>query len=275
MTQHLLVDHYGGWLPDTPDHRDRIFNLTASIRQAHELAPTGGLTPGELPPIWNQLTIGSCTAHGSLRGFLAWAIQEGLSLPMLSRLMQYFDSRRLEGTTATDSGAQVRDAIKALAAFGCCPESEWAYDIAKFAVQPPADCYTAARQHVAFSYHRILPNAGGAPMRTALAAKKVIVYGFPVPAYFEDPSVWDPASGEPLPLPGPADQFIGGHCVAATSYDFSCPFTSGPYGSYRQPPFFTSDNSWDETWGMRGRFNIHADWFKQLASDLWVFDHVS
>jgi C1A family cysteine protease len=263
-----------GWRPDTPDHRDSIFNLKFSVRQAHELAPAGGVAASELPPIWNQLSLGSCTAHGSLRGFLAWAIQEGLSLPMLSRLMQYFDARRLEGSTAYDAGAQVRDAIKALAQFGCAPESEWPYDIASFAEEPPAGCYTDAKKHVAFSYHRILPNAGGAPMRTALAQKKAIVFGFMVPASFED-GTWDPSSGQPLPLPSASEGFIGAHCVAATAYDFSCKFASGAAGSYRMPPFFTCDNSWGVPWGMGGRFNLDARWFGGLATDLWVFDRVS
>ena len=188
--------------------------------------------------------------------------------------MQYYDTRAVEGTTGSDVGGQVRDAIKVLATDGCAPESEWPYDVGMFAVKPAARLYVAAKQYMSVRYQRVLLGPG-APMRTALAGKKAIAFGFPVPDYFEDPSVWDPASGEPLPLPGPNTQYIGGHCVAATSYDFTEKFTSGAFGSFRQAPFFTDDNSWSEAWGMGGRFNMHAGWFRQsLASDLWVIEAV-
>ena len=103
----------------------------------------------------------------------------------------------------------------------------------------------------------------GAPMRTALRNKQAIAFGFPVPDYFEDPTVWDPSSGEPLPLPGPFAKYIGGHCVAVVAYDFST-----------DKPFFTCENSWGQMWGMAGRFNMDARWFSSLASDLWVIEAV-
>ena len=267
-----------GWKPDLPDHRDQIFNLAERVSLGLSLPAQGGLTADQLPPIWNQGQLGSCTAHGSLRAYLAEAMKQGLQLPMLSRLMQYYDSRRLEGTTAYDAGAQVRDAIKALATYGCAPESEWPYDVSQFAVQPPDAVYADAAKHMAFKYQRIVLPGPGAPMRTALLSGHAIAFGFPVPRYFEDPSVWDPASGEPLPLPGPGDYFIGGHCVACVAYDFSCKFASGPAVSYRYPPFFECDNSWGAEWGQAGSFNLHFDWFdanRGLASDLWVISAVS
>ena len=261
-----------GWIPQMPDHRDRYFGLEEPILTPMQVPSTGGLAPDELPPIWNQGQLGACTAHGSLRAFLAEAMRQGLSLPMLSRLQQYYDTRSIEGTTSTDSGGTIRDAIKALATYGCAPESEWPYDVSRFADPPPASVMSDARQHMAISYQQIVVGGPGAPMRTALSRKLVIVKGFPVPDYFEDGS-WDPASGEPLPLPGPNTQFIGGHCTATTFYDFSGTFISTPSTNRRVRPYFTDDNSWDTTWGMAGRFNIDAEWFspgRGLASDLWV-----
>ena len=262
-----------GWVPDLKDHRDHVYNLTASIARPSELPPKGGLTPDELPLIWNQGTLGSCTAHGSLRAFCAEAMKQGVSLPVppaggapLSRLMQYYDTRAVEGTTGSDSGGQVRDAIKVLATDGVAPESDWPYNPEMFTVKPAAGCYTAAKQYMSVRYQSVLVGGPGAPMRTALHNKLAIVFGFPVPTYFEDPSVWDPASGEPLPLPGPFDEYIGGHCVAATSYDFT-----------GRVPFFHVDNSWGQMWGMAGRFNMDARWFdpqRGLAGSLWVIQAV-
>ena len=267
-----------GWNPDRPDHRDQLYNLNERIALGMALPAAGGLSSSQVPPIWNQGALGSCTAHGSLRVFLTEAMKQGLELPMLSRLMQYYDSRLLEGSPSYDSGAQVRDAIKALATYGCAPESEWPYDVTKFAVSPPPTLYLDAKKHMAFKYQRIVLPGPGAPMRTALQSGQAITFGFPVPTYFEDPSVWDPASGEPLPLPDSGTGFLGGHCVVARAWDFTERFTSGTYVSLRVPPFFTCDNSWGPGWGMAGSFNVRYDWFdanRGLASDLWIIQAVS
>lgn len=260
-----------GWTRDLPDGRDHVYNLTASIARGHQLPAKVDLWP-HVPPIWNQETIGACTAHGSLRVFLTEAIKQGLSLPMLSRLQQYFDARALEGTPSVDSGAQVRDAIKVLHTVGCGLEADWPYDVAKFAQRPPDKLYVEAKQHMSVRYQRVLVGGPGAPMRTALASGLAITFGFPVPASFEDGS-WEPGT-EPLPLPGPDEGFIGGHCVAVTGYDFS-----------GHTPYFICDNSWDVSWGGTwggqgcpgGRFALAADWFspgRGLASDLWVIQAV-
>ena len=148
-----------GWVPDLPDHRDEYFNLAASISLPYDLPPRGGLTPDETPRIWNQGELGSCTAHGCLRVFCTEAMKQGVTLPApapggapLSRLMEYYDTRAVEGTTGYDAGGQVRDAIKVLATNGCAPESDWPYDVAKFTDKPPAGAYTAAKQYMSVKY---------------------------------------------------------------------------------------------------------------------------
>lgn len=252
-----------GWNPQRPDHRDRLYHLEERIYQGHQLPKTVDLWP-HVPPIWNQAQLGSCTAHGSLRAFLIEAIRQGESLPMLSRLMQYYDTRDLEGTPDTDSGGQVRDAIKVLASTGVAPESDWPYDIARFAERPPARAYADADRYMSVKYQAVTVGGPGAPMRTALANGLAITFGFSVPQAFEDGS-WDPAR-EVLPVPGPDSGFIGGHCVCVTGYDCS-----------RQalPPHFICDNSWGDGWGDRGRFRLAAGWFSSgLATDLWVVQAV-
>lgn len=261
-----------GWVPQRADHRDRQYTLEESILAAHQVPDTATIPMSAQPPIWNQLTIGSCTAHGSLRTFLIEAIKQGLSFPMLSRLMQYYDSRAVEGNADYDAGAVVRDAIKVLATVGCAPESEWPYDVSKLTEKPPVECYADAKKYMSVKYQAITLGGPGAPMRTAIASGNAICFGFPVPISFEDGS-WDPPSGEPLPLPGPDEGYLGGHCVAATAYVFKGTSVSTPTTFRAFRPYFTCANSWDTTWGMDGLFNIDAEWFnpqRQLASDLWV-----
>lgn len=268
-----MTAHAYGWVPQRPDHRDRLYHLEERIFRGHQLPQKVDLWP-HVPPIWNQLTLGSCTAHGSLRAFLTEAIRQGLSLPMLSRLMQYFDTRDMEGTTESDSGGIVRDAIRVLATTGCAPESLWPYNVASFADRPPDACYAEAKQYMSLKYQAVRTRGPGAPMRTALASGLAICFGFSVPQSFEDGS-WDPAS-EVLPLPSPNEGFIGGHCVALTGYDFSC--TEHPH------PYFIADNSWDTGWGgiwggsgcIGGRFALDYRWFSAgLATDLWVVQAVA
>ena len=259
--------HAFGWVPQRPDHRDRLYHLEERIYQGHQLPAKVDLhDQGIVPPIWDQGQLGSCTAHGSLRAFLTEAKRQGESVPMLSRLMQYWDTRSREGTTDQDSGGMVRDAIKVLATDGCAPESDWPYDISRFIEEPPAACYQAAKQYMSVKYQAVRVGGPGAPIRTALASGLAVVFGFSVPTSFEDGS-WDPAS-QVLPLPSPTEGFIGGHCVAITGYDFSC--TEFPV------PYFIPDNSWDG-WGWEGRFRMDYRWFDPwvgLASDLWVIQAV-
>ena len=54
---------------------------------------------------------------------------------MPSRLFIYYNERVIEGTVGSDAGAQIRDGIKVVAKQGVPPETDWPYDIAKFAQQ--------------------------------------------------------------------------------------------------------------------------------------------
>lgn len=254
-----------GWVPDLPDHRDRIYNLEAPILAAHQLPHSVDLSP-KMPPIYDQGQLGSCTGNGIARCLEYEAGRQAEPQVTPSRLFIYYAERVIEGTVDQDAGAQIRDGIKVVASEGAPPESVWPYDVSQFAVKPSADAYAAAATHEAIQYRLIVANGPGAPMRTAIAAGLPIVFGFSVPASFE--GTWDPAS-TPLPLPGPNDQIIGGHCVVITGYDFSC--------TRFAVPAFQCDNSWGSGWGSGGRFWMAWDWFdpwRGLASDLWVIERV-
>jgi C1A family cysteine protease len=176
----------------------------------------------------------------------------------------------IEGTIGQDSGAEIRDGIKVVVSQGAPPETEWPYSDANpgpFSEKPPANVYADASDHQALQYQRVVLGGPGAPLRSALAAGNPVVFGFSVPAYFEDPS-WDPKT-KPLPVPGSGDQFIGGHCVVLSGYDFSRKrFSVDAY---------QCENSWGTDWGIEGRFWMDADWFNSnsaLASDFWVITRV-
>jgi C1A family cysteine protease len=257
----------GGWRPDSPDHRDRIFNNEEVVLRDESLPLKFGIA--KLPAIFNQLELGSCTANAIVRALMTLGLSQGEAEVMLSRLFVYFNERVMEGTVKEDAGAEIRDGIKSVATLGAPPESECPYDIAKFKSKPSAKAYADAKKHLAIKYQRVLPGGAGSPIRTPIYHGFPVVFGFSVPAKFEDGS-WDPTK-EYLPLPGSDEGFIGGHAVAATGWDFSL--------KRFKVPVFQIDNSWGEDWGIDGRFWIDARYLNQpalnLSSDFWVVSAVS
>src|SRR3954447_7737059 len=100
-----------------------------------------------------------------------------------SELAQYYWTRSLEGTTRSDAGGTIRDAVKVLAKTGAAPESLWPYDVAKFAKAPSAAVKKAAHAHLALEYQSVPQTLAG--IKGALAAGFPVVFGISVYASFE------------------------------------------------------------------------------------------
>lgn len=267
MTATRKIQRYG-WRPDLPDHRDRIYNLERSVCRAVELPPVFSLR-AQMPPVYDQGQLGSCTGNG-VAGILEHmeSVQgEGQVTP--SRLFIYYGERTIEGTVEKDAGAQVRDGIKVVAGEGAPPESDWPYDIAKFADKPPQEAYEAAKGHEAIQYLRVLPGQAGSPIRTPISQGFPVVFGFSVPALFES-KAWNPITHH-LPLPTPEEEILGGHCVVAIGWDFS--LKKFPVNVYE------IRNSWGPDWGDAGHFWMDARWLNEptlgLSSDFWVIEKVN
>src|SRR6266446_8419913 len=94
-----------GWRRDLPDGRDHHW------APSH---PAGGFQRSfslmaKMPFIYDQGNAGSCTSQMGAR---MWRYLHPDVEP--SRLMIYYDTRDLEGTANQDSGAEIRDVLKAL-----------------------------------------------------------------------------------------------------------------------------------------------------------------
>lgn len=255
-----------GWRKQRPDSRDRIFNNENVIKAPSQVPKEVDLSP-QMPPIYDQGQLGSCTGNGWARVMEYMAMRDNQAADTPSRLFIYFNERVIENTVSSDSGAEIRDGAKVVATLGVPSETLCPYDISKFAERPSDQAYAEAKKDIAVVYKSIVLGGPGAPMRSAIAAGFPIVYGFPVPDYFE--GSWDPTT-EPLPLPGDSPNWIGGHCVVITGYDFSL--------TRFHVPAFLCDNSWGSSWGIGGRFWMDYRWFnpdQSLASDLWIVEKVS
>ena len=98
---------------------------------------------GSMPPVYDQGSLGSCTANALMAAFEfdAKYMFEG------SRLFLYYNERCIENNVDEDSGAYLRDGIESLRKHGVCRESLWPYDVSKYRDKPPAECYADGMRH--------------------------------------------------------------------------------------------------------------------------------
>jgi C1A family cysteine protease len=236
-----------GWVPDLPDQRDFLYAAPAPFQQN---IPTSIDLSGKCPPVYNQGQLGSCTANAI--GAAIEFEQKKKFVP--SRLFIYYNERVIEGTVASDAGAQIRDGIKSVATQGAPAEKVWPYDIAKFSVTPPPIAYTDAKLDMVTLYQRLVQDLN--TMKGCLASGHPFVFGFTVYSSFESAAV---AKSGIVPMPASGEKSIGGHAVMAVGYD----------DASRQ---FKVRNSWGPGWGLKGYFKIPYSYLTEtnLASDFWT-----
>lgn len=279
-----LHSHGFGWKPDVPDHRDFRFQLPP--RLATERPPRWDMRP-QMPPLYDQGEIGSCTGQGV--GGAVEHLREKLGLKgdwVPSRLMIYYLEREAEGTIKYDAGAMIRTGIKVINKVGVCPEKYWTYDDtpadpvtwefpkgAKATKKPTATAYRSSALHQTLKYQRV--GQTDAEICGALASGLPVIIGFSV---YE--SLYDPISGQPraiIPMPGDSsDKLLGGHCVLLVGYnDGPDPMPLG--GGIDLPPqHYLARNSWGDKVQAGGYFGIPYAYLRDsnLADDFWVISAI-
>jgi C1A family cysteine protease len=196
--------------------------------------------------VYDQGDLGSCTANG-----IAAAIQFVQPAVMPSRLFIYYNERVIEDDVDQDAGAQIHDGIKCVHIEGCIPETEWPYDITKFAVQPTDQCYTDALTNLINDYSCLNTNMD---IKQCLHSGYPVVFGMTVYESFEDPVIVQTGL---VPMPGTNEQQIGGHCMLIVGYDNS-------------RNSFIFRNSWGLSYGMAGYGYVPYEYIAQYASDFWT-----
>jgi C1A family cysteine protease len=246
-----------GWIPDLPDHRDHLY--AAPVVNLAKLPAKVDLR-AKCPPVYDQGQLGSCTGNAIAAAIQFDRMKQKRKPNFVpSRLFIYYSERVIEGTVNSDSGAQIRDGIKSVAHNGDCPEKEWPYDIAKFAVKPPPKCYKDALQYKAVSYQRVVQSLS--QLKGCLASGYPFVFGFTVYESFESDAMGK--SGK-MPMPKSSEKMLGGHAVLAVGYDDAA-------------ERFIVRNSWGKGWGLQGYFTMPYAYLtdNNLADDLWTIRLVS
>lgn len=245
-----MTRHYG-WNPSLPDRRDHKF----SMLQGLSLPPLVDLR-GQDSPIEDQGDLGSCTSFAAGAAFRFDMRKQGLQDFVPSHLFEYYNSRARNQKTV-DSGATIRGAIKAVNTYGICPESEWPYDISKFASKPPTQSYKDALQDRALKYQSVAQNI--TVMKNCLAQGLPFVIGVSVYESFESQAVEQTGM---VPLPKNSEQLLGGHALLVVGY--------------RDKDLqFIVRNSWGN-WGDGGYCYLPYAYLLDsgLSSDFWVIQTV-
>ena len=240
-----------GWKRDKFDSRDRVMRF--GVTDLSSLPPKVDLRD-KCSPIEDQTSLGSCTANATAGALEYLENKEGtLSFENFSRLFIYFNTRVLEGSVCDDSGATLRNAVKAVVKSGACDELIWEYDPSRFTLRPSLSCYRNARTHRITEYHR-LDNFND--LLNCLAEGYPFVFGFSVYDNFESEEV---ARTGVLDLPSPTNVFQGGHAVCCVGYDMN-------------EKTVLVRNSWGPNWGQGGYFTMPFAYISNpaYASDFWT-----
>lgn len=252
----MTTKHAYGWVPDVPDHRDRLY--AAPLASVQTLPLSVDLRSKCPKEIYDQGRLGSCTANAIAAAIEFDLMKQHASKVFTpSRLFIYFNERLMEHSSSSDAGAQIRDGVKSVAKLGAPPETAWPYDDRNpgpFQERPNDKAYAEALNHQVTSYQRVLRSLN--QLKGCLAAGFPFLFGFSVYESFESPEV---AHSGHAPMPQPKESLLGGHAVLAVGYD-------------EEQHRFLVRNSWGPHWGKGGYFTLPYAYLldEDLSQDFWT-----
>jgi C1A family cysteine protease len=227
---------------------------------AHQAAITSVDLRPLMPQVYDQGELGSCTANAIGAAYEFAQIKEDEAHPFVpSRLFIYVCERMEEGTVDEDSGAQIATGVECVSSIGVIPESEWPYDISKFAVKPSQDLLNEAKNHLCVNHYRLTSNE-------LLQIKQALINGFPVifgMSVYKSMQSPEVASTGVVPMPRRFEHCLGGHAVLIVGFSDD-----------KQVVYVR--NSWGDQWGQSGYFTLPYDYISNpnLTSDFWVLSAV-
>ena len=239
------------WKTDKIDTRDYKYQVTQKV------SPNVVDLRSYCSPIENQGNLGSCTGQ-AIAGAIELLNKRGGKHNDVSRLFIYYYERLILGTVNYDSGAYIRDGIKATNKYGASLESLWPHDIRKFRQEPITEAKNDALNRKVTRYERVNDFNG---CIDALSNGYPVIMGFRVYDSFMSKNV---ARTGIMPYPNTKrEKLLGGHAVLLVGYD-------------KRKKVFIARNSWGTNWGDKGYFYMPFDIVKpNMSSDYWIIKSVN
>lgn len=199
--------------------------------------------------VYDQGQLGSCTAFSMVKGLREYLAKKDGDNTQLSALEFYYKEREADGDVTGDNGSQMDTGMNVLKDHGVALDSDWPYDVAKFAVEPPAAVQAKAGKYKVASITQLKTLSD---VKAALDAGKPVSFGTKVPGSFMKPVagvIADPKAGE---------QILGGHAVLVVGYD-----------DVKKAVIMR--NSWSASWGLKGYAYLpYTYWSKGYVMDAWT-----
>lgn len=239
------------WKKDKVDTRDYIYQVSA-VRTPNivDLRPF-------CTSIEDQGNLGSCTGQ-AVAGAIELLNKRNNKQTDVSRLYIYYFERVLMGTVNYDSGAYIRDGIKATNKYGAPLERLWPYVINQFRAQPSKPALEDGAKRKVTLYERATDfNA----CINAIANGYPVIIGYLVYSSFLSNVVTKTGM---MPYPNTRrESLLGGHAVLLVGYDMR-----------RQ--HFIARNSWGTRWGDKGYFYMPFSVIQdtRMSFDFWVIKSV-
>jgi C1A family cysteine protease len=240
------------WKVDKIDTRDYKYAITQKV------SPSLVDLRSYCSPIENQGSLSSCTGQ-AIAGAIELLNKRNGKPTDVSRLFIYYYERLLLGTVNYDSGAYIRDGIKATNHYGASLESLWPHDIRKFKQEPIIEAKNDALNRKVTRYERVTSFDG---CIDALTNGYPVIMGFHVYTSFMSVSV---AKTGVMPYPNTRrEKLIGGHAVLLVGYD-------------KHKKVFIARNSWGASWGDKGYFYMPFDVVTNtsMSGDYWIIKSVN
>jgi C1A family cysteine protease len=226
------------------------------VHEASEHLPKKVDLRNLMPPVFDQLKLGSCTANSSV----AYLIFLYSNVKELSRLFEYYNARAIECTVQEDSGVSNRDTVKSIKNNGVCEELLMPYDITKFRNPPSEVAIENAKEYIISSYSLVNGLAG---IKHALASNKPVILGMKVYESFESDDI--KRSGI-MTMPEDFEEDLGGHSVLVVGYIDGVNPTESKKGC------LIVRNSWGDDWGCKGYFYMPYEYLKDNTFDYWIMN---
>ena len=240
------------WVKDKIDTRDHPYQLTntaqSNIVDLRQYCSS----------IEDQGKLGSCTGN-AIAGAIELLHKRKSRTLDISRLFIYYYERKFIGTVNYDSGAYIRDGIKACYTYGAPTENLWPYNISKFKMQPHKTAIVDALKRKVTSYQRAVDFN---QVMDSITSGYPVTIGFNVYSSFDSPTV---ARTGVMPYPNVnKERLLGGHAVLLVGYN-------------KDNNTFIARNSWGTRWGDKGYFYMPFQVIQnnRMSSDFWVIKSIA